>query len=318
MKMKKSVLAAVAVAVMALGLMGCSSKGEFPSENVNMIVPFGSGGGTDLLARVLGDAAKDELGQSVVVTNVTGASGTVGTAQAAEAEADGYNLIFNASGPMVLQPHMMDDLRYSLDSFRAVAGIASEPTCLAVKADSPYQTVEDLAAAGTTVTAGHTGVGTLHHLFQVQFFEEAGLDYKLVGFEGGAKLVTGLLGGNVDVISTVVSEMYSYVDSGEIRILAVSSPERSPLYPDIPTLKEKGFDIEMSLDFFLMAPKETPDEVMKVLEEAFGKAAQSDAVKQFLETGHIGADYRTGSEMTEKLKQDSEMFAKIITDAGLK
>ncbi|WP_434309531.1 tripartite tricarboxylate transporter substrate binding protein [Hominifimenecus sp. rT4P-3] len=318
MKMKRKVLAAAAVAVMALGLMGCSSKGEFPSENINMIVPFGSGGGTDLLARVLGDAAKEELGQSVVVTNVTGASGTVGTAQAAEAEADGYNLIFNASGPMVLQPHMMDDLRYSLASFRAVAGIASEPTCLAVKADSPYQTIEDLAAASGTVTAGHTGVGTLHHLFQVQFFEKAGLDYKLVGFEGGAKLVTGLLGGNVDVISTVVSEMYSYVDSGEIRILAVSSPERSPLYPDIPTLKEKGFDIEMSLDFFLMAPKDTPDDVMKVLEEKFGKAAQSDAVKKFLETGHIGADYRTGSEMTEKLKQDSEMFAKIIAEAGLK
>jgi len=317
-KLKKTAVILLS-GLLAFILTACSSgTDEFPSKNLDVVVPFGSGGATDLLARVLGDAAKDDLGQAVIVTNVAGASGTVGAAQVAEEDADGYHLLFCTSAPIILQTQIMDGIRYNLDSFKAIANIASEPTCLAVRADSPYQTIEDLVAATATVTAGHTGVGTLHHLFQVKFFEEAGIDYKQIGFEGGAKLVTGLLGGNVDVISTVVSEMSSYVESGEIRILAVSTSERSDLYPDIPTLKEAGFDIAMSLDFFLLAPKDTPDEVVKVLEEKFLKAADSDAVKQYLDTGRIAASKMTGSELMEKLKADQEMFAEVIQSANLK
>lgn len=153
----------------------------------------------------------------------------------------------------------MEGLTYTADSFDYLFNVASEPTCIAVKGDSPYQTLDDLIAAGQsgTISLGNTGVGTLHYLFQIELFRQAGVDYKQVAFEGGAKLVTGLLGGNVDAISTVVSEMYDYVESGEIRILAVSTAERSDLYPDIPTVKECGYDLAMSLDFFVVAPGRT-------------------------------------------------------------
>lgn len=298
---------------MAFGLAACgSSEDTFPSKEINMVVPFGSGGSADLLARTMAEPAGEALGKNVVVENVTGASGTVGAAQVASGDADGYNLMFVTSAPLVVQPYFMDGLTYNLDSFTPICNVASEPTCIAVKADSPYQTLEDLLNAGTTISAGNTGVGTLHYLFQLELFQEAGVDFKQVAFEGGAKLVTGLLGGNVDCISTVVSEMYDYVDSGEIRILAVSTDERSDLYPEIPTVKECGYDFSMSLDFFAVAPAGVPEEVMEKLSADFETAANSETVTTYLTNAHVSPNYMDGEALKEKLQSDSELYKGIV------
>ena len=319
MKKMKKMLAVVVAAILALSMIGCSGSEQFPDGDITIVVPFGSGGGTDLLARILAESAQEHLEDAtVIVSNVTGASGTVGTGEVANSEPDGYNLIFNASGPMVVQPHLMEDLQYTIDDFKSIVCVASEPSCIAVRADSPYQTLDDLLAAQDELLVGNTGTGTVHYLFQSKFFADTEVPYKLIAFEGGAKLVTGLLGGEVDVMSTVVSEMYQYVESGEIRILAVSSAERSELYPDIPTVKEYGFDIDMSLDFFLQAPAEVPEENLNILIDSFGKDAESDAVKEYLTNAHVTASVVKGAEYDAKLKESSDAYAAIVAGMELK
>ena len=308
----KMALCAAMTAAMAASLCACGgSEAAFPSKEINMVVPFGSGGSADLLARTIAEPAGEAFGKNVVVENVTGASGTVGSAQVADADADGYNLMFVTSAPLVVQPYFMEGLTYDLDSFTPICNVASEPTCIAVLADSPYETLEDLLNADG-VSLGNTGVGTLHYLFQQELFNEAGTDYKQVAFEGGAKLVTGLLGGNVDAISTVVSEMYDYVESGEIRILAVSTEERSDLYPDIPTVKECGYDFSMSLDFFIVGPANLPDDVAAALSSTFADAAQSETVTTYLANAHVSANYMDGDTLKAKLESDSEMYKSIV------
>ena len=280
-----------------------------------MVVPFASGGSTDLLARTLAEAAGKKIGQSVVVTNVVGASGTVGSAQVASAEADGYTLMFVTSAPLTIQPYFMQGLTYNTDSYTYLCNVASEATCIAVRADSPYQTLDDLLKAGKSgkeLSLGNTGVGTLHYLFQQELFGKAGASYKQVAFEGGAKLVTGLLGGNVDAISTVVSEMYDYVKDGQIRILAVSSEKRSSLYPDIPTVKESGYDVNMSLDFFVVAPKNLPDDVKKTLTDAFAEAVKADSLTQYLNNANIASNYMDSDVLKSKVTSDAEMYKKIV------
>lgn len=312
MKKSKKMVSVLCAAAVVMGLSACGSNASYPDKEVTMVVPFGSGGSTDLLARTLAEPAGQALGESVIVTNVTGASGTVGSAQVAAADPDGYNLMFVTSAPLTIQPYFMGGLTYSAEDFTPICNVASDYSCIAVKADSPYQTLEDLMNAGKELSVGNTGVGTLHYLLQIKVFEQAGVDYKQVAFEGGAKLVTGLLGDNVDCISTVASEITSYVDSGDMRILAISSAERSEMYPDVPTFAELGYDVDMSLDFFVVAPANLPEDVFAALKPAFESAAQSDTVKDFLSNSNVELNYMDSEALGAKLASDSEQYKAIV------
>ncbi|MCD8052997.1 MAG: tripartite tricarboxylate transporter substrate binding protein [Lachnospiraceae bacterium] len=308
---RKSLFIGIAVLI-AMSLCACSTSDTYPSKEVTMIVPFSSGGSTDLLARTLAEPVGDSLDQSVVVSNVSGASGTVGAAQLADEDPDGYNLMFVTSAPITIQPYFMNGLTYTEESFTYICNIASEPSCIAVPADSHYETLEDLLNADTTISAGNTGVGTLHYLFQISLFEQAGTDYKQVAFDGGAKLVTGLLGGNVDCISTVVSEIYDYVDSGDIRILAISTTDRNEMYEEIATVSEYGYDIDMSLDFFVVGPAGLEEDVLSTLTSAFEGAAESETITSYLESSHIAVNYMDGEALEAKVKEDVETYTQII------
>ena len=312
MKKIKKLVSALCAAAVVMGLSACNSNAPYPNKEITMVVPFGSGCSTDLLARTLAEPAGQALGESVIVTNVSGASGTVGSAQVASSDPDGYNVMFVTSAPLTIQPYFMGGLTYTTENFTPICNVASEPSCIAVAADSPYQTLEDLMNSEKEISAGNTGVGTLHYLLQIEAFEQAGAEYKQVAFEGGAKLVTGLLGGNVDCISTVTSEINDYVDSGDMRILAISSAERSELYPDIPTFAELGYDLDMSLDYFVVAPADLPEDVFTALESAFETAAMSDTVTEFLANSNVQPNYMDSETLAAKLASDSEQYQEIV------
>ncbi len=311
---KVCMIASIATAATITAVSMASSQASFPDKPITVIVPYGAGGGTDTTGRFLANEAEKYLSQPIAVINRSGAGGTVGTAEAAAAAPDGYTLYFGASDALVTTPHSLM-VPYSVDDFRGIVGVSYAPSSIAVRTDSPWETLEDLLAekdTDTVIDRGHSGAGGVHHTLLKTLFLETGIKFRDIPFQGGSKTIAALRGGHVDLIGGTPGAMLASVDAGETRILALSSPERLDAFPGVPTFKEKGLDIIATVEWYLLAPKDTPDEVVAILEEAFLKAASSDEFKAFTVTRKQESQVRNGEEIMAKLRSDSEFFGEII------
>lgn len=309
--MVMAVLVAAGVSVLS---SSATIAADFPNKPITVIVPYNAGGGTDTTGRFLVNEAEQFFSQPVTVINRSGASGTVGTAEAAGANPDGYTLYFGASDALVTTPHSLK-VPYSVDSFRGIAGVSFAPSSIAVRTDSPWETLEDFLAekdTDTVIDRGHSGAGGVHHTLLKSLFLETGIKFRDIPFQGGSKTIAALRGGHVDLIGGTPGAMVASVEAGETRVLALSSPQRLDAFPGVPTFKEKGLDIVATVEWYLLAPKETPDEVVAVLEEAFMKAASTDEFKAFTVTRKQESLVRNGEDIMAKLRADSEFFGKII------
>ena len=303
---------AAAAAIVFVGT--AHAQGDFPNKPITVIVPYGAGGGTDTTGRFLANEAEKYLSQPIAVINRSGASGTVGTAEAAAAKPDGYTLYFGASDALVTTPHTLR-VPYSVDHFRGIVGVSYAPSSIAVRTDSPWKTLDDLLAESgtdTIIDRGHSGAGGVHHTLLKTLFIETGIKFRDIPFQGGSKTIAALRGGHVDLIGGTPGAMLASVAAGETRILAISSPEPLASFPGVPTFKQKGLDIVATVEWYLLAPKDTPDKVVAGLEEAFLKAASSKEFKAFTVTRKQESLVRNGKEIMAKLKADSEFFGKII------
>lgn len=314
---KKSTLSAI-VALVALSSsvfwISPTYAADYPDKPITVIVPYNAGGGTDLTGRVLAKEAEKHFSQPIAVINRSGASGTVGTAEAASAKPDGYTLYFGASDAMVTTPHSLK-VPYSIDDFRGIVGVSYAPSSIAVRTDSPWETLEDLLAekdTGRVIDRGHSGAGGVHHTLLKTLFLETGIKFRDIPFQGGSKTITALRGGHVELIGGTPGAMVASIEAGEVRLLALSAPERIDLFADTPTFKEKGLDIVATVEWFLLAPKDTPDDVVAMLEDAFTKAANSDEFKEFVLSRKQESLVRNGEEIMTKLRGDSEFFGEII------
>lgn len=315
-RQKTSFLAMAVIVTASLSTLFSSATiaADFPNKPITVIVPYGAGGGTDTTGRFLVNEAEKHFSVPVTVINRSGASGTVGTAEAAGAKPDGYTLYFGASDALVTTPHSLK-VPYSVDSFRGIVGVSYAPSSIAVRTDSPWKTLDDLLAekgTDTVIDRGHSGAGGVHHTLLKSLFLETGIKFRDIPFQGGSKTIAALRGGHVDLIGGTPGAMVSSVEAGETRVLALSSPERLDAFPGVPTFKEKGLDIVATVEWYLLAPKDTPDDVVAVLEEAFMKAASSDEFKAFTVTRKQESMVRNGADIMAKLKGDSEFFGKII------
>ncbi len=311
---EKLMIASIATAATIAAVSMASSQANFPNKPITVIVPYGAGGGTDTTGRFLAKEAEKHLSQPIAVINRSGASGTVGTAEAAAAAPDGYTLYFGASDALITTPHSLK-VPYSVNDFRGIVGVSYAPSSIAVRTDSPWETLEDLLAekdTDTVIDRGHSGVGGVHHTLLKTLFLETGIKFRDIPFQGGSKAIAALRGGHVDLIGGTPGAMLASVDAGETRILALSSPEPLDAFPGVPTFKEKGLDIVATVEWYLLAPNDTPDEVVAILEEAFLKAASSDEFKAFTVTRKQESLVRNGEEIMAKLRSDSEFFGEII------
>lgn len=310
---KKLILLTITILI-ACSMLSYAS--DYPNKPITAIVPWGAGGGTDLNARVIAAEAEKYIDQPIVVVNREGATGTIGVTEAAKAKPDGYTILFGSVDPMCSMPHLMD-VEYSIDDFRGIVGYSFDPSSIAVRTDSPWETLEDLIAekdTGRVINRGHSGIGGIHHMMFEMFFPAAGLtNFRDVTFDSGAASLTALRGGHIEVNGNTLGVMIPSIEAGEVRVLAVAAPERLDFFPDVPTFKEKGFDIEIAATFFLVAPKDTPDEAVELLEEIFTKAAQSDAFKEFAAKRKLQIYIRNSEEIFQKVKDDYENFGEIMS-----
>ncbi|WP_373893814.1 tripartite tricarboxylate transporter substrate binding protein [Virgibacillus sp. CBA3643] len=326
MKKKKVLLFTILLTIFLIILAGCNTESsgnsegagvDYPNQPIEIVVPWSAGGSSDQTARALAESMNSSLDQNVSVVNREGAGGTIATTEIAQEQPDAHTILFDAVGVFTTQPHL-NDVQYSIDDFKALTGLTYEPIVLAVNSDSPYETIDDLVEdKDTRISYGHSGAGGLPDLAQGAFFDQAELEAESVAYEGQNPAVTALLGGHVDTVAGHPGSLMQHVESGDLRILGVFSPERFDNLPDVPTFEESGFPIDMSVWKFLLVSQETPDDVVNELTKIVEEAMGNQQYKDFLDTANLTPQEITGEEVMERLKRNNKEHGEVIDNLGL-
>ncbi len=283
--MKRRTLLAGA-AILPLGLP-LQAQEAYPSRPITMIVPFPPGGVADITGRPTAHVMGKLLKQSVVVQNKGGAGGSVGTAQAARSAPDGYTILMALSSISVLP--VADRLQgrapaYELDQFAPIALISADPTVLVVRADGPYKTLKDLVEAAKAkpgaINYGSSGVyGTLHVAMEI-FADAAGIKLFHIPYQGGGPAVAALLGGQIDALASGPSAAIGQIKAGKMRALAVWGDKRLASLPDVPSMKELGYDATFYIWSGLFAPAATPSPILMTLRDVVRRTAEDPEFKE--------------------------------------
>ncbi len=297
---------------------------EYPSKAIRVIVPFAAGGGTDVLGRILAKEMSTSLNQSVVVENVSGAGGSIGAAQAARAPADGYTLMIGTPGTIHINPAMNPNVKYNVDKdFIPVAQFSESPSILVVNVDSPWKTVQDVIAAARArpgeLNFGSAGVGSSTHLNTELFMLLANVKMTHIPYRGTAPAITDMRGGRLQLQLENLPAVQSLVKDNQIRAIAVGSPQRSKLMPQLPTIAESGVPgYESSSWTGLFAPAGTPANVVAQLERVVRQAAQSPAVVTTL--SNMGAEPvgSTSAEFKQFLDRNRKLVERTVQAANMK
>lgn len=267
----RRVLTAVAGSVLAVGCASASAQeATYPEDPVEFIVPWGPGGGSDILMRLVSNHIEDHLGQPLPVINMPGVSGTVGLADLAERPNDGYTVGQIHDGFLVSHHTGLTPLNW--DDFEPVGSITASPQYLTVNPDKGWETMEDFIDYASEnpgeVRFGVT-LGGVPHLHAAMIAEAEDLDFRFVGFEGTGERIRALVGGHIDAAMGDIASSNQFVENGDLSFLAVGHTERMAQTPDVPTMMELGYeDLQLSILRGLIAPKGTPEDRIDVLAAA--------------------------------------------------
>lgn len=255
--------------------------GDYPTEDIRMIIPWGAGGGTDGIVRKLGTLAEKNIGKSIYVENIEGGISATGILQVMKAQPNGYTLGSLTYDSVVTVPWQGLLSSYKLDKLKLIARVTSEPDAIMVSTKSPYKTITDLISAAKKdpgkVKIGIQNTGSRTHLAMLQLQDLTGVEFKLISYPGGAApQKEAVLSGEVDVVVTSMGDFSSLFESGDVRGVMEFSDARNPTFPDVPTAKEEGMDLQIGSFIVLAAPANTPDDIVSKVEAAYKKALDSD------------------------------------------
>jgi tripartite-type tricarboxylate transporter receptor subunit TctC len=308
-------LLARAAALTASCLAGSAQAQDYPNRVVKIINPYPAGSTTDLLARGLAAGLSKGLGQQFVVENRGGAGGALGTAAVARADPDGYSLLFAPALVVSVHPQERDDTGYRPDALAPICQTFVNAMALAVRADSPIRTVADLVKAAQAkpdgLNYGHQGPMTIPHLAMEEFLGYAKIRINGVPYRGEPAVMTDLLGGRLDVASIVLGTAKGQGD--KVRVIGVFSESRHPSFPEVPTVKEQGFDVSPASFGGLMAPAATPASIVAKLADACAAAAKDTSYVTAAQGAAQPPDYYAdGAVFRQRLQRDIERKAEVI------
>jgi tripartite-type tricarboxylate transporter receptor subunit TctC len=287
---------------------------DYPRRVVRIVNPYVAGSTTDVLARALAVGLSSRLGQQFVIENRAGAGGVLGTAAVARAEADGYTLLFAPALVLSVYPQARGaDTGYKPDALQPVCQTFSNAMALAVRPDSPIKTIGDLVAMAKqrpgALNYGHQGPLTIPHLAMEEFLQAAGIAITDIPFRGEPLVLTDLIGGQINVASIVLGSAAGQ----NIRLLGVFAETRHPAFPNIPTVKEQGYDVSPASFGGLLAPAATPAGVIDKLAGACAGAAKDEAYETVAKRAAQPADYYADAEaFKERLDRDIERKANVL------
>ena len=317
-----SVLAAAAAGLLGLTAAGPAAAEDFPARPVQVISPFAPGS-TDAMLRPFVERMAEFLGQPVVLNFKTGAGGAVGATAVATAKPDGYTLVGSSIGAIVLVPLANKEARYSVDSFTPVVALAEGNLMLVVPASSPYKTMKDLVEHARKnpgkVSYASSGVMGITHVLTEIVAKEAGVTLAHIPFQGSGPGINALLGGHVDSASTAVGPVQVHIRAGSLRALAVFGDARMKAYPDVPTLKELGYNVSCPVVYGLSAPKGTPKDVVDALYAAVKKTAEKYNEQIASSLAVAGAEIKllTPQEYGAYLQAQNQLYARAVKSLQL-
>ena len=290
-----------ALALLTVGLAGPAFAQAYPTKPITMIVPFAAGGPTDLMARIVGERMSKELGQQIIIDNVTGAAGSIAMGKLAHAAPDGYTIGIGHLGTNVVNGIIYKDLNYDLlVDLVPIARLPSNPLLVVTSNQVPAKDLKELVAYlkanADKISGGTAGMGSGSHIGVLAFFATTGTNYQLVPYRGTGPAVQDLIANQIQIMIDQSSNSLPHVRAGKLKVYAVTAKERTAAAPDIPTTAEAGFPgIEVAIWHGLWAPKGTPTEIIAKLNAAAVTALKDPEIRRKLED--LGQDIPTPEQM---------------------
>lgn len=322
MTMNRRHLIAAAAAGLALPWSASGLAQAWPTRPMRLISPYGAGGSNDILTRVLGDFLARRLGQGVVVENKAGAGTRIANDFVAKAPADGYTLL-HAAAPIAIGEALYKDLPYDVHkSFAAIASTAIAPLFLVVNADAPYKSLAEFIkhakADPKGATFGSPGAGSAPHLTAELLLRASGAKGIVVQYRGDAAAYTELLAGRIDATLTAISTAIPHIQAGKLRVLGVATEERTPLYPQAPTIREQGLPSVVGYGWYgMLAPAGTPASIVARLNAEINAAAADADVRRKAEAAGLQLRGSTSEDFSAFIASETRKWAQIIKTVNI-
>jgi len=310
----------VAIVLAGFAWMPAAAQEAYPSKPITMVIPFGAGGALDLVARVLADGMRIELGQPVIVENKPGASGLIAMRQVATAVPDGYTLLVGATG-MAINQSLYSKLPYdSVRDFVAISELASFPLLMVVNANSPIKSVAELVAyaKANADKMNYASSSATFQLVTELFKQKTGAPMQAIPYKSANEMVLAVVSGQVTTTIADSGPVSPQVKAGTVRALAVTAQRRMAEFPDVPTMKEAGADVDAIIWTGVFAPKGTPPQIVKKLEGEFMKIARLPEVASRLKAIGVDAVGTSTEEFTKILQDDITRWGDVVKSANIK
>ena len=294
---------------------------NFPSKPLSLVIPYAPGGTTDIVGRIVAAELSKELGQSVVVENRSGAGGVVGTDYVVRQKPDGYTLVTGNIGPIATSPSLMNPMPYDSVKDRApIRNLIGIPNVILVPANSQFKTIADLLNyKGAPLFYASPGTSTSPHLTGEMFASKSGVPLTHVSYKGSSPALTDLIAGHVPLMFDNLPASFAQVKAGSVRALAVTTENRLPTLPDVPTLKESGLpDFVVTGWSGLFAPANTPEPVIKKLYEAVERTMQHPSVRERIIATTAEIPESNPPDFAKFVDKEIAMWRDVITKANIK
>jgi tripartite-type tricarboxylate transporter receptor subunit TctC len=311
----------------AIALMMCAASPAFaqdyPTRPIRILVPYAPGGISDIAARIVGAELTEAWGQQVVIENRPGGNGFIAVTDAARSAPDGYSLVMVTTGDVAINPALFKDVPYDVERDLApISAVSDAPMVLATNGDSPYRSVADVIATAKAqpgvLNVGTPGYGSINQLVLESIALNTGTKFVHVPYKGGAPAAQALVAGDIPLGILASSTVAPYVPSGKIRVLAITTGQRSPLNPEWPTLAQEGAgDISASNWTALLAPKGTPQPIIDKLEAKVVEILNLPDVKTRFAAGGVSTIPSTPAELEAKIKRELATYRLVIEKADV-
>jgi tripartite-type tricarboxylate transporter receptor subunit TctC len=315
-------IAGLVFALVALAVAPARAE-DYPTRPIRILVPYAPGGISDIAARLVGAKLTDAFGQQVIVENRPGGNGFIAVADAAKSTPDGYTLVMVTTGDVAINPALFKDVPYDVERDLApVTAVSDAPMVLATNTDSPYKSVGDVIAAAKakpdTLGVSTPGYGSINQLVLESIALNTGTKFVHVPYKGGAPAAQALVAADVPLGVLASSSVAPHVASGRVRVLAITTAQRSPLNPDWPTLKEQGAgDINASNWTALLAPKGTPQPIIDKLNAKVVEILKMPDVKEKFAAGGVSTIPSTPAELSDRIKRELATYRVVIDKANV-
>jgi tripartite-type tricarboxylate transporter receptor subunit TctC len=308
---------------LVFGLVAPAAAQDYPNRPIRIIVPFGPGGGGDIVGRIFGQVLQEKLGQAVVIDNRPGAAGTLGNEAVARAEKDGYTIGVMTAG-QIIAAAMNKSLRYDqATAFEPISQVGTASLMLVARTDFPANTVDELIAAAKAspgkINVASPGFGATQHMSGELFKQMAGVDMVSVQFRTTPEAITAVMGKQVDVLFDTVLAVIGQVQSGQLKAIAVTSKDRFPIVPNVPSIAEssamKNYDVSTWYGFF--GPRGIPPEIVAKLNTAMNDALKDDVVRDKLTKAGVAVKGSTPEEFGKFMLAELARWDKVRAAAGI-